>query len=96
MDIVNLGIIAWFLGGILSVLYPYLVKYLETGESFNWRYAVSRVLAVVIAGLTAIVAPGFVDQLKELASVYDYTTLYFIAVALTTYGAGSLGRETQN
>lgn len=95
MDVVTLGILAYFLGGVLSVLYPYLVAYLESGESFDYRYAISRVIAVVVAGLGAIVVPGFVEWLQELSTLYDYTALYFLAVVISTYGAGAIGRQTQ-
>lgn len=95
MDVVNLGIIAYFVGILLSVLYPYLTAYLETGESFDWKFAVSRVIAVVIAGGLAIVAPGFVDWLVQTSMAYDYPALYFLAVMFTTFGVGAFGRQTQ-
>lgn len=95
MDYVTMGFIAYFLGGILSVVYPYFTTWLETGESFDWRYVVSRILAVVLTGLTAIIAPGFVTWLVGLAANYDYPALYFIAVLMTTFGAGQFGRESE-
>lgn len=95
MDVVNLGILAYFIGAILSIMYPYLTTWLETGEKFNWRYAVSRLLAVVVAGLFAITTPGFTDSLVQLASTYSYPALYFIAVVTTTFGVGQFGRETE-
>ncbi len=95
MDVVTLGILAYLLGVILNVLYPYLSAYLEKGDSFDYRYAISRVLAALVVGGVAIVAPGFIDYLVQTAGAYDYTSLYFLAVFLTTFGAGSVGRETQ-
>jgi len=95
MDIVNLGFIAYFVGIVLSVAYPYLSAYLDTGESFEWRYATSRLIAAMIAGGLAVVVPGFVDWLTATAAQYDYPTLYFLAVMFTTFGVGQFGRETQ-
>lgn len=95
MDFVNLGIIAYFVGGIFSVLYPYLITWLETKEAFDWRLVVSRVLGVSVAGLLAIAVPGFVERLSEIAGNYDYPALYFLAVASTTYAAGDIGRKTE-
>ena len=96
MDVVNLGIIAYFLGILLSFGYPYLIKWLNTGEAFDWRRVVSQVLGGIVAGLIAIVAPGFIEQLTDIASAYDYQALYFISVMLMSYGAGSLGNTTEN
>jgi drug/metabolite transporter (DMT)-like permease len=92
---VNLGIAAYFIGAFVSVMFPYLIAWLETGEKFNWRYIVSRLLGVLVVGLFAIVAPGFTDHLIELAGTYDYAALYFIAVMMTTFGSSQLGRETE-
>lgn len=95
MDVVNLGIVAYFVGILLSVGYPYLTAYLETGESFDWKYTVSRLVAAIIGGGVAIIAPGFIDWLVETAGNYDYPALYFLAVMFTTFGVGAFGRETQ-
>lgn len=95
MDFVNLGIIAYLLGGILSVLYPYFITWLNTKEAFNWRLVVARLLGIFVAGLLAISVPGFVDGLKNIATAYDYPALYFLGVMFMTFGAGQFGRETE-
>lgn len=95
MDTVTTGIIAYILGVIFNVLYPYLTAYLTTGEAFDYKYAISRVIASVIAALTAVVVPGFIDWLAQTAAVYDYPSLYAASVFIFAYGAGALGRETQ-
>lgn len=95
MDFVNLGFVAYFVGIVLSVMYPYLTTYLETGESFEWRYVWSRLIAAIIAGGIAVVSPGFVEWLQTTASGYEYPALYFLAVMFTTFGVGQFGRTTQ-
>lgn len=95
MDIVTLGIFAYLLGMVASVLYPYLSAYLENGQKFDFKYAISRIIGTLILGLAAVVAPGFTEWLSTTAQSYDYTGLYLIFVFLTTFGVGSLARETQ-
>jgi hypothetical protein len=95
MDTVTIGIVAYLLGMVASILYPYLTVYLETGEKFNFKYAISRVIGAVILGLTAVVTPGFIEWLEQSASAYDYTLVYALAIFLTTFGAGAIARETQ-
>lgn len=95
MDVVTLGIVAYFLGLIFSVLYPYIVVYLENGEAFDPRMVASRVLGVIIVGLAAIASPGFVSELRNIAGSYEYQALYFLSVFVATYGSGSLARTTE-
>lgn len=95
MDIVTLGIVAYFLGLAFSVVYPYIVVFLETGEPFEPRMIISRLLGVIVIGLAAIAAPGFVTELRNLAGIYEYEFLYFLSVFVATYGSGSLGRTTE-
>jgi len=95
MDYVNLGIIAFLLGGLLSVIYPYLTAWLETGEQFQWKYVTSRLIAVILTGLLAISQPGFVETLAQTAQAYNYPVLFFLSVLFTTFGVGQFGRESQ-
>lgn len=95
MDVVGLGVLAYILGIVVNVLYPYVVAYLEHNEPFNYKYAISRIIGALVLGLVAVVNPGFVDWLTQTAAIYGYTWLYFIAIFLTTFGASSIARETE-
>lgn len=95
MDVVTLGIVAYFVGLIASVMFPYLVEYLETGEAFEPRLAASRLLGAIMLGLAAISAPGFVSELQNIAGLYEYQFLYFLSVFVATYGSGSIARSLE-
>jgi hypothetical protein len=95
MDSVTLGIVAYFVGLLWSVFYPYIVVYLESGENFNLRLVLSRILGIIMVGLAAIAAPGFVSELRDLAGLYEYQFLFFLSVFVATYGSGSIARTTE-
>lgn len=95
MDPVTVGIVAYFVGLLWSVFYPYIVVYLETGERFNLRLVLSRILGIIMVGLAALAAPGFVSELRDLAGLYEYQFLYFLSVFIATYGSGSIARTTE-
>jgi O-antigen/teichoic acid export membrane protein len=93
--VVNLGILFYLLGIVANVLYPYLTALLNDGAEFDYKYAVSRVLAALLVGGAAIAAPGFIESLIDIAGAYDYVALYALSVFFLTFGISSAGRETQ-
>lgn len=95
MNNITIGLVAYFVGMITSVLYPYLTAYLEYKQPFDPKYAVSRIIGTVLTGLTVIISPGFTDWLERTSVGYQHPILYAVAVFLTTFGAGAIARETQ-
>lgn len=70
--------IAYFAGAAFGVLWPYLRKYLETGEKFNMR-AIGGKVAVALLGLL------LVPQLDGLEGA-AWLVAFGMGVAATTVG----------
>ncbi len=95
MDIVNLGIVGYFLGVLLSFGLPYLHKWLNEGVRFDIKKVISEILGGIFVALAIVATPGFVEQLTSIASTYDYPSLYFIGVMLMAMGGGFSGNMVE-
>ena len=74
--------IAYFIGAAVGVFYPYLRKYLENGEPFDWRKAAGKAIAAVL-GL--LIVPSIAATLEALAGL-GWVVAFGMGLAATTIG----------
>lgn len=84
---INGLLVLLYLGGVaLRVVWPYLLKYLQTGEKFSYKFVLGQFLAAVI-GLFGVMSQSvFLGELGAIG--------HFGAFVLG-YGAPSIGRDGQ-
>lgn len=85
------GILAWlivaYVGGVTtSIVWPYLLAWIENKEPFDWRMNAGRILAAVMASLPLFASPDFLAQLGGMS---------YLAAFLYGMAASQLGRITQ-
>lgn len=91
MDVVSVGVIAYVVGAIVAVLWPYVNNYLETSEPFEFKKILGNLLGALGGVVVLITVPNFADSLAELATQYDYQYLYVLAVAVLGFGSSAIG-----
>ena len=74
--------VAYFVGAAFGVLYPYLRKWLETGEAFSWK-AIGGKVVVALAGL--LLMPTLNETLAALAGL-GWVVAFGMGLAATTLG----------
>ena len=74
--------VAYFAGAVLGILYPYLRKWLETGEPFSPRAVAGK---VVVALLGLLLMPTLGDVLDALGGL-SWVVALGMGLAATTIG----------
>ena len=73
---------AYLVGAVMGVLWPYLRKWLETGEAFDWQKVVGKV-AVAVLGLFLL--PTLAETLAQLPGL-SWAVAFGMGLAATTLG----------
>lgn len=81
-----LSVVAYWVGAFARVLWPYILKKVQTGEKFDWRYAVGQGLTTLGLFFVALTQVGFVESLGSLGIVGGF---------LVGFAAASMGRNGQ-
>lgn len=79
-------VVAYLTGVSVSILLPYALNWLETGEPFQWRMNIGRLITAIVALMPTLAAAEFLAQLGALG--------YFGAFVLGL-GFSQLGRLGQ-
>lgn len=79
-------VVAYLAGVTVSILLPYFLNWLGTGEPFQWRMNIGRLITAIMALLPTLAAAEFLAQLGALG--------YFGAFVLGL-GFSQLGRLGQ-
>lgn len=74
--------VAYFAGAGFGVLYPFLRKWLETGEAFSWKAIGGK---VVVAFLGLLLLPQLGEVLAQLGGL-SWVVAFGMGVAATTVG----------
>ncbi len=93
MDFVTIGVIAYLVTIALAIGWPFMNKYIQTGEAFEWRKALGKLFGALGGALLAVSMPQFTDALIALAEQYDYPSLYVLAVAGLAWTSTVVGHE---
>lgn len=93
MDVVSVGVLTYFLATVAAVLWPYVNAYLGTGEAFDPKKALAKVLGALGLAAVLVVVPEFAKGLETLATQYDYMYLYVLAVAVMAFGGAGFGQN---
>ena len=87
MQVVTVWLILAYLAGVVvSIVFPYVLAWLENGEAFDWRMNVGRVLTALVALMPTLAAADFIEHLGVLG--------YFGAFVLGL-GFSQIGRLAQ-
>lgn len=87
MDTMTVWLLIAYLGGVVvSILFPYVLAWIETKEPFDWRMNLGRVLVALMGLLPVIGATEFLSQLSAAG--------YFGAFVLGL-GFSQIGRIVQ-
>ncbi len=80
----NTGLVflVYLLGAFVGVFYPYLRKWLEDGEAFDWRKAAGKAVAAVL-GL--LLVPTLAATLEALSGL-GWVVAFGMGLAATTIG----------
>lgn len=81
-----LRIVLYVAGWLLSIIWPYLIKFVNEGEPFNWRLVSGRILAGLIGLVTILAAETTISQLGAIG---------YVGAFLMGFGASSFGRNVQ-
>lgn len=57
------NVIAYIAGVVLSIVFPYFLAWLETGEPFDWRQNIGRVLVALMGLIPMFAEPEFMERL---------------------------------
>ncbi|MCA9868586.1 MAG: hypothetical protein KC410_19010 [Anaerolineales bacterium] len=79
-------IVAYFGGLITSIVWPYLLAWIQNQEPFDWRMNAGRVLVGIMGALPLLASSDFLAQLG---------TLTYVAAFVLGMGASQLGRTAQ-
>jgi len=87
---------AYLIGGALSVILPYARKYFEGEvESFSWRKAGGRVIAVILVAAPTLLTSAKASELQVLADSGWLGVGLSLLTGLVALGAGSIGHQAQ-
>ena len=91
-----LGLTAYIIGVVLSVLVPYLLKWLEDKTiKFDWRYIIGRLLVAALALVPVLASPGFIETLSSLLVSLHPLTFFFSLLSMG-WGASEIGWKAQS
>ncbi len=79
-------IVTYFGGLITSIVWPYLLAWIQNQEPFDWRMNVGRVLMGLMGALPLLASSEFLAQLGALT---------YVAAFVLGMGASQLGRTAQ-
>jgi len=84
---INGFLILAYVGGVaLRVVWPYALKYFETGEPFDFHYLFGQIIAALI---------GLLGVMSQSAFLGDLGAIGYFGAFVAGYGASSMGRESQ-
>ena len=86
IDPVVWAVIAYVLGAMLRVFWPYLLAYLQEGVAFDWRYVIGQAVTALIGLIPILAAQEFLEQLSALG---------WLAAFGMGFGFAAIGREAQ-
>lgn len=81
-----LSVAAYWFGSLARVLWPYLLKRIQDGREFNWRYVTGQAVTSFGVFLLVLAAGG---------TVGDIGSLGIAGGLLAGFAAASLGRNGQ-
>lgn len=85
------GILTWlivaYIGGVVvSIVWPFLLAWIENQEPFDWRMNVGRILTALIGALPLLANQEFLAQLGAMS---------YVAAFVYGMGASAIGRYAQ-
>lgn len=86
IDPVVWAVIAYVLGVLLRVFWPYLLAYLQEGATFDARYVIGQAVTALIGLIPILAAQDFLEQLSALG---------WLAAFGMGFGFAAIGREAQ-
>lgn len=88
--------IAYVIGGIFSVLIPFLRKYFEgKAPKFEWRRAGGRILALFGGIAPTLLGGAKLAEFEGFAEQGWYGVILAFLTALIAFGVSSLGHQAQ-
>lgn len=93
MDYTTIGIITYLATVVLAIGWPFLNSYIKTGKKFEWRKALGKIVGALGGGLLIIINPEFTETLANLVELYDYPSLYVLAVGAIAWASTAVGHE---
>jgi|32_taG_2_1085360.scaffolds.fasta_scaffold00143_65 nitrate/nitrite transporter NarK len=81
-----LSIAAYWVGSLARILWPYLLKRIEEGTKFDWRYVTGQAVTSIGVFILALVSQDFVEHLGSLG---------IVGGLLAGFAAASVGRNGQ-